>query len=669
MKSLTALALFLGASLSSLLTVQAQATAHPPERLTYQGFLVDGNGVALGNDAPKNYDVIFRIYDDVTGGELKWAEQQTVTVDKGYFSVLLGEGASTGEPRPDLSTLFKGPTASDRFVGVTVKGLGAGGSNVDILPRLRLLSSPYAFLAEQATKLVRADNSTDLLTTTGNTLLFNGELDVLGGGTLEFGAGLPKEANAGKIGYGTFTPQTLDIVGAGTSGSTRKVKVHAEGGTIFTGGIDVNGRIALNGGILARGGTPGANGVNNNGYAFAGSGDPDSGMFSTADGTLQFFTDNAERIRITAGKVGIGTASPKELLHVNGDYYGRGHVWLHALEGDGNSGTAFIQARDTSLTSSIGLQLRTKEGSTLREAVRVTPAGNVGIGTTSPGRALHVAGSVAIDGNNPLEFGRGFSKEISAGQIGYGTHSGGSGGSLDIVGAGTTGSNRKVQIWAEGGLQLNGPISNQLTVNDGLSVNIPGNGLIFQVTANTARVYEQNNSSRNSRWFRTANGLHLRLGGGHAHGSDERTATYDGDSNWDFSSDRRLKKDIVDVEPLLERALQVQVRRYRWKDEDANGTHKLGVIAQELQPLFPEMVGDFKDPDTGESSLTVGYSDFGMIAVKAIQELKAQHDAELAGLKAELAVLKAQMAEVLRASNELRGPAGKSSQETAAVDR
>src|SRR5262245_31889079 len=92
----------------------AQATFNPPERMTYQGFLTDGNGVALGNNAPKNYDVIFRIYNQESNGGAAqlWAEQQTVTVDKGYFSVLLGEGASTGEPRPVLSTLFKGPTAS-----------------------------------------------------------------------------------------------------------------------------------------------------------------------------------------------------------------------------------------------------------------------------------------------------------------------------------------------------------------------------------------------------------------------------------------------------------------------------------------------------------------------------------------------------------------------------
>jgi hypothetical protein len=31
-----------------------------------------------------------------TGGNELWSEEQTVTVDKGYFSVLLGQGAAYG---------------------------------------------------------------------------------------------------------------------------------------------------------------------------------------------------------------------------------------------------------------------------------------------------------------------------------------------------------------------------------------------------------------------------------------------------------------------------------------------------------------------------------------------------------------------------------------------
>ncbi|MBI2495515.1 MAG: hypothetical protein HYW10_02975 [Candidatus Omnitrophica bacterium] len=48
------------------------------------------------------------------------------------------------------------------------------------------------------------------------------ELKMNGTGTIEFGAGLTKEPNAGKIGYQTFTADALDIVGAGTGQANRK---------------------------------------------------------------------------------------------------------------------------------------------------------------------------------------------------------------------------------------------------------------------------------------------------------------------------------------------------------------------------------------------------------------------------------------------------------------
>ena len=127
------------------------ADANPPERMTYQGYLVDGNGDPLGNSAPANYDVIFRIYDAKQGGSKLWTEQQTVTVDKGYFSTLLGEGTSfNNEPNGNLSTVFDGLAISDRFIGIIVD---MDGSSLEIAPRLRLLSSPYSFTATQARKL------------------------------------------------------------------------------------------------------------------------------------------------------------------------------------------------------------------------------------------------------------------------------------------------------------------------------------------------------------------------------------------------------------------------------------------------------------------------------------------------------------------------------------
>jgi len=159
----------------------AQANLNPPERLTFQGFLADGNGEPLGNTntGPKNYDVIFRILDAQTGGALQWTEQQTVTVDQGNFSVLLGEGTQVGvEPHPVLSSLFATSTASDRYVEMTVKGIGAANGDVIILPRLRLLTSPYAFLAKSAVNAVNLVNAsgTALVTSSGSAVTGNGPI-------------------------------------------------------------------------------------------------------------------------------------------------------------------------------------------------------------------------------------------------------------------------------------------------------------------------------------------------------------------------------------------------------------------------------------------------------------------------------------------------------------
>ena len=131
------------------------ADGNPPDKLTYQGYLVDAAGIALGFTAPKNYDVIFRIYNHETASGTTyrlWSELQTVTVDKGYFSVVLGEGGAwSTEARPGLSTLFTNQVdASDRFIEMTVRGIGASGADSTILPRLRLLSPPYALLARTA---------------------------------------------------------------------------------------------------------------------------------------------------------------------------------------------------------------------------------------------------------------------------------------------------------------------------------------------------------------------------------------------------------------------------------------------------------------------------------------------------------------------------------------
>lgn len=149
--------------------------AKPPTQLSYQGFLTDGSGVPFGNSAPVNKTVIFRIYDALIDGNLKWSSSQVVTVDKGYFSVLLGQGSQVGSEtfNPDLTSLFTGPNASDRYLELNADG-------TRIAPRLRFLASPYAMLAKSATELLDPITGTSSLSITSGNISSGGELRVSG---------------------------------------------------------------------------------------------------------------------------------------------------------------------------------------------------------------------------------------------------------------------------------------------------------------------------------------------------------------------------------------------------------------------------------------------------------------------------------------------------------
>ena len=128
--------------------------------------------------------MVFRIYGSPSDTDRLWTEAQTVTIDKGNFSVVLGEGGSEGsEVRPDLATVFNSNKASELYIGITVKGV----SSSEIMPRLRLLTSPYAFLARTANSLAGSD---------GAALINSSEGRLRIGQALQSTGGNPRGANA-----------------------------------------------------------------------------------------------------------------------------------------------------------------------------------------------------------------------------------------------------------------------------------------------------------------------------------------------------------------------------------------------------------------------------------------------------------------------------------------
>ena len=91
-------------------------------------------------------------------------------------------------------------------------------------------------------------------------------------------------------------------------------------------------------------------------------------------------------------------------------------------------------------------------------------------------------------------------------------------------------------------------------------------------------------------------------------------------------SDIKLKENISPATPKLDDLMKVNVVNYNFINDDKK-EKQLGVISQELEEIFPNMVFESEDKETGEKIKNVKYSIFVPMLIKAIQELKAEIDA------------------------------------------
>jgi putative lipoic acid-binding regulatory protein len=89
------------------------------------------------------------------------------------------------------------------------------------------------------------------------------------------------------------------------------------------------------------------------------------------------------------------------------------------------------------------------------------------------------------------------------------------------------------------------------------------------------------------------------------------------------SSDRRLKENIKPIPYGLETVLKMNPVEYDWK-EKRDKAHDIGVIAQEVEELIPEIVKEHKDLKTDEPIKTVDYGKMVSVLIKAVQEQQEQ---------------------------------------------
>lgn len=171
-----------------------------PTTLSHQGRLFD----AADRPVSGTRTVGFELYRGPTGGSPVWADAETLSIDRGYYSVVLGSDPA--------NPLDDGLFAGDLFLGLTLDGAA-----VD-MPRIELTSVPFARRAGVAENVdggivdateIRIDGAT-VIDASGRLLA------TIGGDALEgLGCAVGQFPVRGPAGWGCVSPDELEITWEG----------------------------------------------------------------------------------------------------------------------------------------------------------------------------------------------------------------------------------------------------------------------------------------------------------------------------------------------------------------------------------------------------------------------------------------------------------------------
>jgi len=149
----------------------------------------------------------------------------------------------------------------------------------------------------------------------------------------------------------------------------------------------------------------------------------------------------------------------------------------------------------------------------------------------------------------------------------------------------------------------------------------------FQINhgnSGTLNGFKLQNSGSNTNWWRfytlNSNGLlYLYSKSG---GNSNAVGSFNNVSGaYTALSDRRVKDDFKDLYFNWESFMQLKPLTYHYKT-DKNKQSNIGFVAQDVESIYPELVNYNKEDDLYQ----LNYSGFGVVAIKAIQELKKENE-------------------------------------------
>jgi hypothetical protein len=414
---------------------------------------------------------------------------------------------------------------------------------------------------------------------------------------------------------GTITAARFNAGGAQVFNHNNSQKLATTStGIDVTGGVTTNANSYLNG--LRVGGADTGNTI----YQPTG-----NLSISSASGTIFLKPSGTSVLTATSTGIGIGAGSPDYLLHLEK----AGGVMAQLKATDSNQAyMKFVNSTtgDGTFTDGLLFGVDTDESAILwnyeatatrfatsgTERLRIDSSGLVGIGTSSPSTALHV------DSGNTNNVATFESSDANAKVIIKDNTT------TNFI---TANAGRMVLSADSTNAVASSFMAFEVDGSEAMRIDSSGNLLVGTTATGSgdqSGVAIAGGASSSDIYIRHANGTSS--GAVYAsfiyNTSEIGKISQNGTSQvlYQVSSDQRLKSNIADAaEDAGELIDAIQVRSFDWK---ADGEHqRFGMIAQELQNVAPEAVGDVSDPD---EMLGVDYSKLVPMLVKEIQSLRAR---------------------------------------------